>query len=203
MLLQRCGDRVLMQAFFEATPTQDEFKALNRCRLFIKAYFLSDIVTGDGIAITEEVWMGINCANRIRQVSWPNQGNPPRTDWQIWRSFLKKCFIFRGRRLKQCLSPWIEASDDWEWYFSPKSDKIYKRCENKWLEFPSIIQRKHLPAFTAKGQSSEPPSDLCKATMYKNKDKIVGTGYGTFFRDHYPSTQSFSDLLSKADNSEK
>lgn len=60
-----------MQAFFEATPTQDEFKALNRCRLFIKAYFLSDIVTGDGIAITEEVWMGINCANRIRQVSWP------------------------------------------------------------------------------------------------------------------------------------
>ena len=56
---QRSGDQIIMEALVRCNPTMDEFRVLNNCRLYLQAYFLSDIVTGDGVAISEDAWRGI------------------------------------------------------------------------------------------------------------------------------------------------
>jgi hypothetical protein len=47
-----------MSEFFNAGATKADLTALNRCRLHLKAYFLSDISNGCGSMISDDAWMG-------------------------------------------------------------------------------------------------------------------------------------------------
>jgi hypothetical protein len=56
--LPRLQDQFLMEAFIvHGVPVLD-LVACNSCRMFLRAIFLSDIVTGDGVCISEDAWNG-------------------------------------------------------------------------------------------------------------------------------------------------
>jgi hypothetical protein len=83
--LQRVGDIILMDYFCKQDTTTEEMSALNRCRLFLRAFHLSDIVDGSGTTITDDAWLGRLNTYQLRDESWPKQAPPTRNDWYIWR----------------------------------------------------------------------------------------------------------------------
>jgi hypothetical protein len=113
---QRLEDKVLMSEFLLAGASKEKLLSLNWCRLYLKAYFLSDITNGYGTRITDDIWMG-----RYRSLSWhsswPKQAPPLRHDWTIWRNFTKHCFVSRGLKLQQPLGAWIQHDATWPWYY--------------------------------------------------------------------------------------
>jgi hypothetical protein len=73
LLLLRELDYLLMPTFFDFSPTDDELLSLNRCRLFLQVLFLSEICTGDGLAISEDAWRGTRFEVPSKTLSWPRQ----------------------------------------------------------------------------------------------------------------------------------
>jgi hypothetical protein len=51
-------DHLIMSAFHAFSPSTIELMGLNRCRLYLQVYFLSEICTGDGLAISGDAWLG-------------------------------------------------------------------------------------------------------------------------------------------------
>jgi hypothetical protein len=90
---------------------REQLAGLNRCRLFLKAFWLSDIVDGTGNFLRDEAWIG-QPINLHRESSWPRQGKPGPKDWVWWRSFLSKGILSRGRRLKYSLGLWHTEADN-------------------------------------------------------------------------------------------
>jgi hypothetical protein len=69
--LPRRGDKVIMQELWFCSPTPYELVALNRCRMHLQPYFLSDLCTGDGLAITEDAWRCNKWEIPSKSSSWP------------------------------------------------------------------------------------------------------------------------------------
>jgi hypothetical protein len=147
---QRTGDKILMCEFLDSGASKDDLLSLNRCRLYLKAYFLSDITNGYGTMVTDDAWMG-----RYQEIhwhtSWPKQAPPTRHDWIIWRTCIKRCFLSRGMRLKHPLGKWIRSDDKWPWYYSTKYDCLYHIAENGCFEFSRIPHCSSRLIFTKNG----------------------------------------------------
>ncbi len=92
----RIYDQALMSAFYDLHPSQVELLKLNKCRLYLRVYFLSEIGTGDGLAILAEAWSGKQLETVYKSSSWPRNQRPCYKDWLIWQCFLKKAFLYRG-----------------------------------------------------------------------------------------------------------
>jgi hypothetical protein len=52
-----------MLSFMMKGASTQELLALNRCCLFLYAYNLSDILSGDGSSISDYAWMGMGQRN--------------------------------------------------------------------------------------------------------------------------------------------
>jgi len=72
----RENDEVIMRAFLDANLSLEILGTLNKCWLFFKALFLSDIVDAEGKLILDEAWVG-KPMNLYRCESWPYQGKLP------------------------------------------------------------------------------------------------------------------------------
>jgi hypothetical protein len=89
----REGDQLLMQVFYLQNPTPEVFSILNRCRLYLQVTYVSEICSGDGLAISDQAWSGQQFEVPFRATSWPSQGKPPASEWKIWQSFLKQTLL--------------------------------------------------------------------------------------------------------------
>ena len=131
-------------------------------------YWVSEICTGDGFAISEEAWRGIRFENRWKNTSWPRQQKPSSSDWKIWQQFLKKSLLYRGLRLRIAMGEWLQWDNDWEWYFSPSQECLFQYSTEGWKFFSKIHKRDKLPMFSNMGTATTKPTDLQRATIYKN-----------------------------------
>jgi hypothetical protein len=118
---QRENDSVLMELAFNYTKNWLATRAINRCRLYLYAFFVSDIACASGVQLLDEAWNGDPNLNSHRANSWPNQGKPTLNDWDTWRTFLKACVLGRGRYLKNPLGHWLVKDHSWPWHYDPIS----------------------------------------------------------------------------------
>jgi hypothetical protein len=97
--------------------TSQELEAINQCRLYLKAYYISNITTASGKGLSLHAWEGVPRDNgATNRLSWPNQGIPSKSSWDIWRKCLKRNIISRGLRIKQEIREWIHPDHDlWPW----------------------------------------------------------------------------------------
>jgi hypothetical protein len=86
---------------------QHELLSINKCRKLLKAYFISDITEGFGTHLSSDAWTGKCSAPESKQLSWPFQGPPMQSDWNIWRNALRTYILGWGLRLKQPLGDWM------------------------------------------------------------------------------------------------
>lgn len=70
------NDQLLMKALYSLGPNTSELMTLNRYRLYLQVLFLSEICTGDGLAISGDAWSGKCFEIPYKQSSWPRQQRP-------------------------------------------------------------------------------------------------------------------------------
>ncbi len=58
LLPLRENDCLLMPRIMSLSPTDEELLSFNKCRIFLQVSFLSEICSGDGLALTEDAWRG-------------------------------------------------------------------------------------------------------------------------------------------------
>lgn len=167
-----------MQIFVESGANKEELLALNRCRLYLQAYFLSDLVDGSGSYLLDDAWHGHLQEVPHKTDSWPKQGKPPMKDWLIWQFFLKRCFLGRGRKFKNTLGSWTQMDENWPWYYSPLENNLYKCSSQGWISFPGIVKRSGRPCFSTKGVPTKLVPTLHRATVYKKGDRFICSGHG-------------------------
>jgi hypothetical protein len=166
-----------MKVFVDEGLSKEELNQLNKCRLFLRAFQLSDIADGSGLCITDDAWQG-RANDMFHKLTWRLQGNPTRNAWDIWRRMLKKCFLGRGLRLKNPLGMWNSFDTTWPWYYAPSTNNLYLLSDNKYVSFPCINNRNPNPVFSTKGQVDCLPKIILRATVYKKGDKLICTGKG-------------------------
>jgi hypothetical protein len=97
-----------MTEFCKLNPTPYGLEAINQCRLYLQAYYISDLATASGTSLSYHVWEGApRSFGKTSRCNWPNQGTPGRTSCEICRKYIKATLLSRGMRLKENLGSWI------------------------------------------------------------------------------------------------
>jgi hypothetical protein len=196
----RDGDISLMVSFLNGGCSKDQLIILNKCRLYLRAFYLSDIVNGNGSLIESDSWNGRIC-NIHRQQSWPNQGKPPPSAWELWRTYIRKCFLGRGLRLYHTLGTWRQQDSSWPWYYAPASNRLYNVTES--TEYICTNARPVNPIFCHPTKYDILPDDLCRATIIVNGNKIMCTGFASIVVTTPPQRNSFQTLCQSAPAKER
>jgi hypothetical protein len=121
---------------------------------------------------------------------------------KIWQSFLKKTFLYCGLRLRRPLGKWLKWDDDWEWYFSPSQECLFRYRSDGWKYFSQVHKRDKLPTFLNTGKETNKPEDLQRATIYVNKNRLVCTGWAPIKYTQNPKADTFLQHLSRLDPEE-
>ena len=82
-------DKVIEAKIF----TRQELCSINRCRLFLNVFFLSDIVSGNGRQLLGEARTGQKLHQSQSKWIWPRQTRPPPSDWKLWKVAINEIWI--------------------------------------------------------------------------------------------------------------
>ncbi len=153
-----------MQVFLAANLSPGIQETLNKCRFYLKALFLSDIVEAEGKTLLDEAWFG-KPLNLLRTKSWPYQGKPPHSAWETWRMYLMQLLLHRGWRLKNPLGAWIHVDPEWPWYMSRDLKYLLKKRNDEWLSYPVLFRGPNCPEYSLEGSPTSTLEDPYIATV--------------------------------------
>jgi hypothetical protein len=89
----RIRDITIMEELMVSAPVNKRDLAdINRCRIYPRVFFLSDIVNIQGDTIEEWAITGERSNARRRTWHWPVQQKPPRNMWNKWKAALIAVF---------------------------------------------------------------------------------------------------------------
>lgn len=64
--------------------TNHELTQMNLCRLYLRAFFLSDLCSGNGRGIMDNYKSGLRSPHRTSIWIWSRQQRPSPKDWKLW-----------------------------------------------------------------------------------------------------------------------
>ena len=187
---RRDGDLFLMESFHQTGFSKKQLIKLNRCRLYLQVELLSDITDGTGDRIHPSAYQGHRQHNSQSIHDWPEQHNPDKHHWKLWRKALRDSFprinAQRLGRLQTPLGSWIDGNrDKWRWFFSPATSSLYCRTHNypEWKVYKP--RRTHgavtrMNAFQYSQSSNNLPLDAMRATIIQdqqNHNRVRITGW--------------------------
>jgi hypothetical protein len=199
----REGDRPIMDFWVGLNIPDPIIRSLNRCRLFLQAFYVSDISDGFGTHITEDAWNGRRNSTAFKAETWPNQGKPTRRDWDLWQKYLKMHILQRGLRLRKPLGIWLQQDYSWPWYYAPEDERLYCLTQEGWVYFAMVHKRQHRPTFSTVGMIPTTIPRLCRATVYKKGTHWICSGYADIQTVSPRIHLSFLDFLAAAAPEEK
>jgi hypothetical protein len=183
-----------MEAFISLRIPLHELKICKHCRMFLRALFLSDIVTEGGELILESAWQGNPYITPHKLKSWPSYGKPPKSSREIWRKWIRIAFLGRGRRLKASLGNWRIFDSHWPWYLSKDGD-LLELDSGIWYAHKPVLRRNRLPTFDIERRQIEAPTTFQRVTTYINKSRIICTGAATIMHQEVPQYRTFRAFL--------
>jgi hypothetical protein len=129
------NDYILMTELCRLTLSHTELDSINQCRLYLKAYYISDLATASGKRLSKHTWQGQpRFEGRTSTCSWPTQARPSDSAWIIWRNTLKRTILSRGLLLKTAIGPWLRNDlDIWKWYYASAVDCLLEVKPNETL----------------------------------------------------------------------
>jgi len=132
---------------------------VNAVRLYLRVFFLSDIVTSDGRHISPEYLRPAKHLSRRSLHNWPKQVNPGPVAWTEWRSMLKTCFSHRNFQLRVPLGAWMDVAPTQEWstVVDPSNKHVYVKTGSIWQVYCPSPRSQHT-AILRDGFSTGPPS---------------------------------------------
>ena len=134
----RIHDQCIMDVISQLPVSPPKLRAFNRCRLYMRVTYLSEISTADGLQISRTSWTGQR--NRNSPLLWPYQPAPGPKSFRVWRRLIATAFL-DGRRRRVCprtidlflqhpLRGWLPDSSglrsSWTDFFSPSTRQLYR-----------------------------------------------------------------------------
>jgi len=113
-----------------------QLSSINRCRVYLQALSLSDLVSADGRCVMSSAFTGHRLIDRRSTLEWPAQLRPPKLDWLIWSSSLNTLCI--GYSLLQPIDmSQIESHQSWFWYMD-QNPTLYTTVDSQWECYPLV-----------------------------------------------------------------
>ena len=188
----REGDSTLTENFHKAFMlkliSKREWNAANKCRIYLKGYSVADIATGSGLEVDRNFWWGQTQSGRSRNLDWPYQGNPSKTEWSAWRRVLRLSICNEKRRqLGTTLGKWYENEADkvlpnWRWFWDETNQHLYEKYSTWWRKYTvperrGIRTRTKITIFSEFSETAPPPNlELQRTSVHKVRDGICPTG---------------------------
>ena len=140
--IKRERDTPIMQLLIDSNLfSQKELKCANKCRIYLNAFMLSDIVSGDGKRISSQAWNGIkHTVNMDNSITWPNMPCPSPNMWNVWRSVLHRglCSINKTL-LDNPLRKWFAIPPGWSYFIHDKTNELYYRSDDDTFQVHPIV----------------------------------------------------------------
>lgn len=152
--LPRADDTPLMQLFYHNGARGPVLLTLNYCRLFLKAFHLSDITDFSGTHITDSAWQGNPSSIPTNSFSWPKQGKPSTSAWCTWRGFLSQHVMARHRMLRRPLGLWLNVGNR-KWFFNPEDERLYENRGINWWYYDRVPLQTRRLVFVQGGEASQ------------------------------------------------
>jgi hypothetical protein len=106
-----------------------ELQDINRCRIYMRAFFISDIMNIQGTLVEPCVLSSKRPTTRTSAWAWPVQQRP--TNWKTWKDALE--FIAPERTVTPAIGTWIkEHHQTQEWHYDPEDKTIYHHVNGLW-----------------------------------------------------------------------
>jgi len=139
---KRRNDSFIMCKMIESSIISDaDLKKINRCRLYLRAWTISDMASGDGKTISQQYYNGYRDESRGtgRHGIWKDVKRPNVNYWFVWKQFLTKVYcIDEGQPLGEWEKP---PSNTWEWYYDPITSFLYSIQSQKVMIYERIYTR--------------------------------------------------------------
>ena len=124
-----------MEGFKQAGIDGSLLKALNKIRLYLRAFMLSDICDGAGLNITRNAWeaklLDTDCRGTIAQ--WPDWKTINKRDIRVWQHALSVAFCTRReQKLDLVLGVWKSASK-WQWFICMDTKTLLRKTAEGWF----------------------------------------------------------------------
>jgi Reverse transcriptase (RNA-dependent DNA polymerase). len=125
----RGGDITIMQKALEFTTDRSKLRAINRVRMALQVFWISEICVADGTDI-DHSWMTQRYPGRCRNsFKWPLQHKTSYTDWAHWRRFLHNSMAHLP-----VLQAWQGTEEEWitSWdiFVNETEDQLFIRNQD-------------------------------------------------------------------------
>lgn len=176
--LQRENDLYLMEIIIESRKyTKSELQQINRCRLHLQVYSLTDITCGFGETFTN-TYKCEKDQQRPQQFKWPIQPKPGKKAKALWKKALKDNFPRDEQHvLLQPLQRWTSPCSKWRWYFNPHTNTLFQRYSNgswrSWRRRSTTGRVGRTPNFVYDTQTFNTPRNIVRATVQRIDNRII------------------------------
>lgn len=124
--IPREGDATIISLLSQAGHSGTQLRQLNRCRLYLKAIFISDLTSANGrsfLAADPDTYGAT--APRQSLYTFP-QERPSVDDWTLWYGAWRK-ITSTGWVLNRPLGRWLHRPDaQWHWYYDEMSNEVWE-----------------------------------------------------------------------------
>ena len=136
--MPRENDSTLMTIFIESGYGNFELAQLNRCRLFLQVFFISDIASANGREIDDGYRTSTGNASRRSTWKWPQQGMPDSQAWRLWSRAL--AHLEEYGKLRVPLGAWLNAGHQvWEWQIHLQTKIVRQTAEGNTVYYHPMI----------------------------------------------------------------
>ena len=149
----RTLDIPFMEFFVPRINNPGLLRHLNRCRMHLHIFWLSEVLTTNGKQLDPSILRGQRSLSWASRCHWPPQGSFLPSDWMLWHSTLLTHLCHIPTRptspvncqLGQYTHHWSDphyAQHQWLSVWHPPSDRIYRRLPGtqdwqQWLRLPT------------------------------------------------------------------
>ena len=185
---------------------------------FLTVTTISDISLGDGLALSDDVFVG-KVQYKTSCDDWPAQAGPPKSEWDFWASKLRRHFALEHSKLTTPLGAWIltdeqEYYTSWEWWLDEK-DSVFRFMDKKWYRIKQVrntSNRRHnkmAPSYLVAPKDRtflphRPMGIVCTSisTIVNNRFETTGTAPRLLFLPAplFPAVSFVDHLQSHTDN---
>ena len=174
----RQQDFALMDKLVQAKKiSREELQCINRCRLYLKVFFFSDLVSGNGTTILLEAWEGRQLHHRHSRWQWPRQTRPPPSNWVLWQMAIREIWASSETRLlKYPLGNWVHESHQvHKFVYAKESNTVYETFTNGSISaYPMLQGRTRFSKFFQYDKEVDClPPDYVPITIHKQSKHIL------------------------------
>jgi len=156
----RVNDVEIMRVFIRAGYRSKELEALNRCRMYTKDIFLSDICNATGTQLEQHRWT--HAIPGESTYTWPYYPKPTPTEWRGWQLALQRSLsLGRNLQLPIPLGKWIlHKHHKHIWYYHAGEDALFHTTPDGTNRHGILPRRSRTKTFHAIGELTAelPPS---------------------------------------------